>query len=612
MEIIQNAGKLLVCPPQIKLVNEVLSGNRKGTEILIISKEQMKEFDGLMKMQKVLNSSERHGAVVPLSIYSKEFGNLNRAQYEAGSKYLSDYRVIPYIESLPVLIKVEMFERFGLLDESFQSMLGALIDFSLRFNQYGWSTVRANCWSDDIVCSEKPTEKDKDAIQKRYPYVYTIEEIYYMRVQRAVEHFVKVLVLETPHKLGLLFSLYEVPPSFNGTANYALKLLETFWSIYHDKYEISILVKKSTDEFYRISEKYPRVYDPKTVRNHTFHLGYVASQVLCAEHMDIINRSCLKYCVCMLDIICLRSHYLCKNDINRFDLFRDSIKYADLVLSISRFSHDDICAFFHDELQDFSVRTGFIYLGSDKEALNANQKKTIGPFQKDEYFIVIGNAYKHKMIEPTLKILRKIEENFIVVGTKTEGYYSKSKRIYGYVSGWLDHNSLDQMIADSKGIIFPSVYEGFGLTLYDAMIYRKKIYVSDIQINLELIKLFEAYSDRIITYRRLEELKIILSDRDSEDNRYVKSVPIRNWEETAKELDLWIESMWEEEIDVKRLEDRWEYLKRYQDEYRYVPDQRSNVRLEWLVRKCISCFPRIYKLYRKVVTVIDKEHYGSH
>ena len=128
-------------------------------------------------------------------------------------------------------------------------------------------------------------------------------------------------------------------------------------------------------------------------------------------------------------------------------------------------------------------KTGYIYLGTDKEQIEIKKlNEYIGPFKTDDYFIVIGNPYKHKMIEPVLEILREIPENFIVIGTKIEGYYKKSRRIYGYVSGWLNNDILSQMIAGAKCIIFPSVYEGFGLTLYDAMIYQKKIIVCDTQI----------------------------------------------------------------------------------------------------------------------------------
>lgn len=610
-EDFQTIGTLPIRPAQIALVNERLSSNEQTPDVLIICEDQMKGTDCYGKMLEVLYSCEKHGAAVLLNAYSKGI-SLTKQQYEKSSQYLPEYRVIPYIESTPVLIKAELLERFGLFDERFPSITDALIDFSLRFNQFGWSTVRVNCWCDGESCAEDLSVKERDTLLERYSYIPKIEEIYYIRAEKAVEHFAGILMWETDDKPSLLFSLYEVPSSFNGTANYALKLLAAFWDICHEKYDISILVKENVDEFYKLSEKYPQVYYPETVKQHTFRLGYVVSQVLCAEHMDIINRCCLKYSICMLDIICLRSHYLCKNDPGRLELFRDSIEYADLMLSISQFSHDDIVDFFHDEIQNADVRTGVLYLGTDKEIPATAIEELNEPFQEGDYFIVIGNAYRHKMIEPTLEVLKNIEENFIVIGTKTEGYYHKSKRIYGYVSGWLDHDSLDQMIAGSKAIIFPSVYEGFGLTLYDAVVFQKKIIVSDTQVNLELKELLRDYSGEIITYRSSKDLRDILSENDFEDNQVEIAAVIRNWQEVAKELDIWMEGLHEEEIDIIRLERRWKYLKRYQSECSHTAAKKSNVRKERLIEKCISSFPKTYQLYRKVVTAIDKEHYGSH
>lgn len=603
---------LIIHPEQIALINEKVDGSELVSDVLIICENQFKEFVGFSKMLRVLYSCEKHGAVVAFNRCSQGIRGLTKERYEKISEYLGDYRGIPYIESVPVLIKAEMFQRFGKFDEGFKSIEGALKEFSLRFNQYGWSTVRANCWNDNGVSAMKAIVEDEDVIQRRYPYLQEIEDIYYRRAEKASEHFADVLVQEPGRKPCLLFSLYEVPPSYNGTANYALKLLSAFYESYQKKYEVSVLVKRNADEFHRLSDLYPQVYFPDTVKKHTFHLGFAVSQILCAEHMDIINTCCLKYCVCMLDIISLRSHYLCKNDPGRYDLFRDSIEYADLMLSISRFSHDDIVGFFQEEVKNTELKTGFIYLGTDKKMSDSGTENVAEPFGEEDYFIVIGNAYKHKMIEPVLEILKDTEENFIVIGTKTEGYYHKSKRIYGYVSGWLDHNNLNQIIAASKGIIFPSVYEGFGLTLYDAAVYQKKIIVSDTQINLELKTLLGEYGSRILTYRRLEELKTILSENDFEDKWDGELVNIRSWKELSKELDIWIENMQGQEIDIGRLERRWRYLRRYQDIVDDSLAKKGNEKKERLIRKCISGFPRTYQLYRKLVTAIDKEHYGSH
>ena len=608
----QIVDTLIIRPEQIALINEIVDGCGLLSDLLVIYEDQLKEFEGFGKMLSCLYSCEKHGAAVALNRQSQGICGLTNEQYEKLSKYFGDYRVVPYIESVPVLIKAEMFERFGLLDENFHRIEGALKEFSLRFNQYGWSTVRANCWIGNGTCSNRTMAGDEEIIRRRYSYVHEIEEMYYGRAEKAVEHFAEALVQEIGYKPSLLFSLYEVPPSYNGTANYALKLLEAFYNNYHGNYEINILVKKNTDEFHRLSDIYPRVYYPETIKQHTFHLGFVISQILCVEHMDIINTCCLKYCVCMLDIISLRSHYLCKNDPDRYDLFRDSIEYADLMLSISRFSHDDIISFFNDEVRHAGLRTGYIYLGTDKKQSDVAAEGVPKPFETANYFIVIGNAYKHKMIEPVLEILKDIEENFIVIGTKTEGYYHKTKQIYGYVSGWLDNKSLNQMIAGSKGIIFPSVYEGFGLTLYDAAVYQKKIIVSDTEINRELKKLLGENSNRVITYRRLEELKVILSENDFGDNWSGKQADIRSWQDVAEELSIWIESMRAKETDSEQLERRWRYLRRYQNVGNDVSKKIVSIKRERLIRKCISSFPKTYQLYRKLVTAIDKEHYGSH
>lgn len=610
-------GTITISSSEINLINKTLFENKELADVLIADENQIIDDEYVGKLLQVLYFCERHGAAVSLNMYSQGMCHITEEKYKKIAQYFSDYRVVPKIDSLPVLIKAEMFERFGLLDESFQSIQNALADFSLRFNQYGWSVVRANYWNNANRQDEGYIYSDNEIIQKRYPYIHQIEEIYYVREQKAAEHFASVLVLEKEQKPKLLISIYEVPPSYNGTANYALKLLEAFWDSYHEKYEISILAKKNTVQFHQLYGKYPRLFYPEDVRQQTFHIGFIVSQILSADHMDIINRCCLKYSICILDIICLRSHYLCKNDLNRFDLFRDSIEYSDLMLSISRFSHDDITSFFHDEMQNAHFKTGYIYLAadktnSDKEKGHSKHGIIRSPYQENDYFIIIGNPYRHKMIEPVLGILKDIDENFIVVGTKTEGYCDKAKRIYGYVSGWLDADSLNDMIAASKCIIFPSVYEGFGLTLYDAVVYQKKIIVSDTEVNLELKMLLKDYADQIITYRQGEELKQILTKENFHKEQTHSVAVIKKWSETAKDLEVWIDQMQKEQIDIKQLERRWKYLKRYQKEGTKDSMLDKAEKRKAFYQKCISCFPRTYKLYRRLVVAIDKEHYGNH
>lgn len=565
--------------------------------ILFMDDAQMLSPADMQEMIQVLDLCERHGAVTA------------RNTHRELSKYLERYQVVPYIDTLPVLVRKENFDRFGLLDENQPDIRNALAEFSMRINQYGWNTVRANQVFAD--CKQEYTIH-LSQLNDKYPYIQQIEELYRGQQETAAEHFAELLCQSSDTKPSILFSLYEVPPAFNGTSNYALKLLEAFYELYHDKYNICILAKENTDQFHGLSEKYKNVYNTRNVYQYRFDLGYSVSQVLTAEHLDILNRCCLKFSVCMLDIICLRSHYLLKNDIDRLEYFRDSIRFSDLMLSISKFSLHDIESYFRKDIETYQIKTGYVYLATDKAPDEDTGNKIKLPFQPNDYYIVIGNPYKHKMIEPLIESIRNTEENFIVIGTKVEGFCDKARKIYGYISGWLDGDTLNDMLAASKGIIFPSVYEGYGLTFYDAMVYGKNIIVSDTEVNYELRDYFEDYRQNIYVYRKLEEITEIL--KNISPNTQIKSKPekIRNWKDAAKELEGYLHDVLVEEFDINKLENRWQYLKKY---HMANNTQSKSEHKEWrkqFFQRCVARFPRIYKIYRRLVVAIDKDHYGSH
>lgn len=55
------------------------------------------------------------------------------------------------------------------------------------------------------------------------------------------------------------------------------------------------------------------------------------------------------------------------------------------------------------------------------------EKKEL-PFEK--YVLIIGNTYKHKMIEETIEFVSETKDNYIVIGAKDTGYLKKYLWLY--------------------------------------------------------------------------------------------------------------------------------------------------------------------------------------
>ena len=64
-------------------------------------------------------------------------------------------------------------------------------------------------------------------------------------------------------------------------------------------------------------------------------------------------------------------------------------------------------------------------------------------------------------------------------------------------TGWVDNDRLCQLIAKSKALVLPSMYEGFGIPPMEAMYLGTKAIVSDIPI------LKEIYSDFPVSFFKM-------------------------------------------------------------------------------------------------------------
>jgi hypothetical protein len=363
--------------------------------------------------------------------------------------------------------------------------------------------------------------------------------------------------------------LYALPSAYNGTAEHGLSLLDAFVKKYGDKYDIHILVNRDGDNFHKVSEKYKNVHHPDDITG-TFHIAYIPSQIFHMEHLFILNRTCLKIVFCMQDIICIRSNYLLVNDWEQQDIFRQSIKYSDAIVGISDFSINDTKAYYAQEFSKRDIPYERIYEATNKQYAEKEDCGYKAAF--DKYFVVFGNTYKHKVIEQTLEQFKKSKHNFIIIGSRTDGNITPN--IYGYRSGNLESEFIDYLMYHSQGIIFPSVYEGLGLPIFNAVDYEKKIIVNDNELNRELKEYFSFYHDGIKMYREFSDMEALFDEVAAKPEVTYDNGPrvIRTWEEVAEDIEHFLVKIMEAPVDVKLLEERWNAMRYIENIHRcYVP-----------------------------------------
>ena len=592
--------------------------DKTDNDILLLNSDTEVTEGFLEEMLDVLYVTEKHGAVCPRSncatIYTIPFNKKASHDLTPEESYkvfqnvkdlLPRYNVMPTGVGFALLIKRNLIKFYGLFDEIYSPGYNEENDFCMRINQYGYSLISANrayvFHYESKSFGTKKNELDlkhSEYLLKRYPYYPAIVNMYQNNQIDPVEYFAD-LIGGLYSKKRVLIDLYEVPCAYNGTAQYGLCFLQSFYKLFHDKYEIAILTNEAADHFHGISKKYPDVYYPHNIAG-TFDIAFTPSQIINIIHWHLLSRVCLKYVFCMQDIISIRSNYLLTDDWERQSIFEQSIKYADGIVFISKFSEEETRTYYNRVFDARDIKTKVIYHGRFFD--NEKEVDTDSKLPFDDYIVVIGNHYKHKNLTNVIPKLKDIKHNFIVIGNPYTGKVSDN--IYGYQTGNLSDEFLRLLYKNCSAILFPSVYEGFGLPILTAIDFGKSVVVNDNELNRELIEYFDSNGKFVVTFSHVDEIAECLDKAldititDSPD--YICS---RSWDNVAEDVEKMLQSVLVDEIDVNRLYERWRRVKYDSNVHRCYVNYANPASRKDEIKAALRKHPRLYNFLKRVKNV---------
>jgi glycosyltransferase involved in cell wall biosynthesis len=165
---------------------------------------------------------------------------------------------------------------------------------------------------------------------------------------------------------------------------------------------------------------------------------------------------------------------------NRHFHYKGSSKMADRIITISEFSRQTIVK--HHKISPHKI--GAIHLCADD--LFYREKKVVNspniPFTKGEYIFYPANFWQHKNHDRLLKALKWLKNekglnvNALLTGHEVANGFPISVKIkeYGIADqvkylGYLNVEQIVQLYSKAKFMVFPSLYEGFGMPLVEAM-----------------------------------------------------------------------------------------------------------------------------------------------
>jgi len=155
-------------------------------------------------------------------------------------------------------------------------------------------------------------------------------------------------------------------------------------------------------------------------------------------------------------------------------VIRNAVVNSKAVIAVSKFTAQDIREYFKLSDRQYS-KIRVIYEGI-YDYINSQKQ----PFQLPQnYFLYVGNAYPHKNLEFLIKAFnnfwKKHPEYYLVLVGNKNYFYERLERENKcpnvIFQGYVPDDKLANYYKNAKAYVFPSHYEGFGLSPLEAMSY---------------------------------------------------------------------------------------------------------------------------------------------
>jgi len=163
------------------------------------------------------------------------------------------------------------------------------------------------------------------------------------------------------------------------------------------------------------------------------------------------------------------------------------INFYDKIATISDSSRKDLANLFPRHAKKFkNIGTALI-----KRESTANTAHPSAEKYKDRYFLFVGTLDFRKNIEITLEAFSRFKAEhpdfkFVIAGRSAWGSERLNRCIESLklgnsvkLLGYVKDDQLESLYANATAFLFPSIYEGFGLPVVEAMYYQCPVIASN-------------------------------------------------------------------------------------------------------------------------------------
>ncbi len=355
---------------------------------------------------------------------------------------------------------------------------------------------------------------------------------------------------EEPTEKKLLFYAPFVESKMNGTS---IHVIEELGGLIKncDDYKIKALFSQDAVDYHGLRERFGKIICEfnDIAADEIFNLVFIPVNALTDQDLYFMSKHALRWVLWNLDCISLRIDFKNANYVS----FKNHIlNMVDGIIYSTENAKRDTEVYFYYNNSIASVPRKIIGLAGRTyaDAVDVDISPIV-PF--DRYVLVMGNRYPHKMIDKSMDVIRRIDENFVVVGGIKEGFYSDN--IFAFKSGDIDEKILVNLHMKCKCVFFPSIYEGYGLPILDAVNCGKEVVAFDTPVNREIIRNLKEHGDKVHFIKNFEEVNGCI--KSIIDNKYeINAKNPRTWNDVGMELKVFFDEIIDAKIKKNKIKSR--------------------------------------------------------
>ncbi|WP_270606142.1 glycosyltransferase family 4 protein [Bacillus mobilis] len=226
-------------------------------------------------------------------------------------------------------------------------------------------------------------------------------------------------------------------------------------------------------------------------------------------------------------------------------VFNHIKKKASAIMTVSEFTKNEIVKYIGIEKNIINV----IYNGVEESWFN--NEETFLNEESNKYLIYVGNVKPHKNLSRLLEAFNLLKDtiphDLIIVG-KQEGFITgdnnitqQAKKLEGRIkfTGAISDQALKRYVKNAEALIFPSLYEGFGLPPLEAMASNTPVIASNIIPVREVCQDAAIYFDPLNVEEMAEKILTVVTNESLARELIIKGnyrAQYFNWKNSAQKV----------------------------------------------------------------------------